>query len=275
MLTLAAAVALYLAAGVMAGLVSGLFGMGGGLAVVPMLVLALTLVGIGGVHIMHLAVGTSLAVIIITSIYTTLLRRRSGDLDRDLLKAMVLPVAAGAVAGAVIADLLNELALRLLFIAFVGYMILRMARRRFGAPNRPGAENGGELEPLKRQEYWLFGMIAGTFGALLGIGVAAVMTPIMTARGYRIQTVSAMAAALAIIVGSAGGAGFMITGLNETGLPAASAGYVYLPALAGLAIGALVGSPMGIMLSHRLSQNAQLSLFLAYLVAVLIFMVTR
>jgi uncharacterized membrane protein YfcA len=122
---------------------------------------------------------------------------------------------------------------------------------------------------------WGYGLVGGVCGALLGIGVAAIMTPFLIRRGYRIPTASALAAALAIVVGLAAGAGYILGGLDEAGLPANSLGYVYLPALGGLAVGALAGSPLGIRLSHTLPERIQLRLFLLYLAAVLVVMATR
>jgi uncharacterized membrane protein YfcA len=269
------AILLYVAAGVTAGLVSGLFGMGGGLAVVPMLVLALTLVGIGPVYLMHLALGTSLCVMVLTSIYTTALRGRSGDLDMPLLKALALPVALGAGIGSIIGDQLPGLVLRIFFISFVLYMMARLLRRAVGRRSEPEKPKGasGSLPPTAQS--WGYGLTGGVSGALLGIGVAAVMTPFLMRSGYRIQTASSIAAALAIVVGLAAGTGYIIGGLDEVGLPPLSLGYVYLPALGGLAVGALVGSPLGIRLSHRLSERVQLRLFLLYLAAVLVVMATR
>ena len=269
------AILLYIGAGVMAGLVSGLFGMGGGLAVVPMLVLALTLSGIGPVYMMHLALGTSLCVMVLTSIYTTALRGRSGDIDTSLLKALGLPVAVGAGVGSLIGDQLPGLVLRIFFISFVLYMMARLVRRAMGKQTEPEKPKGvsGTLPPAA--ESWGHGVIGGVCGALLGIGVAAIMTPFLIRRGYRIQTASAIAAALAIVVGLAAGTGYILGGLDEVGLPANSLGYVYLPALGGLVIGALAGSPLGIRLSHRLSERLQLRLFLLYLAAVLVVMATR
>lgn len=271
------AILLYIAAGVMAGLVSGLFGMGGGLAVVPMLVLALGLVGIGPVYMMHLALGTSLCVMVLTAIYTTTLRGRSGDLDTGLLKALGPPVAVGAIVGSLIGDQLPGLALRIFFICFVLYMMARLVRRAMGkqpTPQQAAQSNPRAVVPPSSQT-WGHGLVAGLCGALLGIGVAAVMTPFLIRRGYRIQSASALAAALAIVVGLAAGSGYILGGLDEVGLPTMSLGYVYLPALGGLAAGALAGSPLGIRFSHRLPERLQLRLFLAYLAAVLVVMATR
>ena len=270
------AIVLYVAAGVVAGLVSGLFGMGGGLAVVPMLVLALPLAGIGPVYLMHLALGTALCVMVLTSIYTTALRGRSGDLDKALLKALIVPIAVGAGVGSLIGDLLPGLVLRIFFISFVLYMMTRLLRRAVGGkPNPHGAAQAAARAPPPATESWGHGLIGGVCGALLGIGVAAVMTPFLIRRGYRIQTASALAAALAIVVGLAAGTGYILGGLDEAGLPANSLGYVYLPALGGLAVGTLAGSPLGIRLSHRLPERLQLRLFLLYLAAVLVVMATR
>jgi uncharacterized membrane protein YfcA len=268
------AIFIYVVAGVVAGLVSGLFGMGGGLAVVPMLVLALTLVGIGPDYLMHLSLGTSLCVMVLTSIYTTMLRGRSGDLEMDLLKALLLPVALGAIVGSLISDQLPGYLLRIFFICFVLYMTVRLLRRAMGRTSEPQTPKGasGTLPPSALS--WGYGLISGVCGALLGIGVAAVMTPFLIRLGYRISTASALAAALAIVVGLAAGTGYILGGLDEVGLPANSLGYVYLPAFAGLVVGALAGSPLGIRLSHTLSERIQLRLFLLYLAAVLIVMAT-
>jgi uncharacterized membrane protein YfcA len=223
---------------------------------------------------MHLALGTSLSVMVLTSIYTTALRGRSGDLDRGLLKALGVPVAIGAGAGSLIGDLLAGLVLRVFFISFVLYMMARLVRRAMGRQLEPAKPKGasGTLPPPAQS--WGYGLIGGVCGALLGIGVAAIMTPFLIRRGYRIQTASALAAALAIVVGLAAGTGYIFGGLDEAGLPANSLGYVYLPALGGLVVGALAGSPLGIALSHRLSERLQLRLFLAYLAAVLVVMAT-
>jgi uncharacterized protein len=270
------AILLYVAAGVMAGLVSGLFGMGGGLAVVPMLVLALTLVGIGPVYMMHLALGTSLCVMVLTAVYTTVLRGRSGDLNTSLLKALGVPVAVGAGVGSLIGDQLPGLVLRIFFILFVIYMMARIVRRAMGKETaQQGAAQANPGTLPASAEIWGYGLVGGVCGALLGIGVAAVMTPFLIRHGYRIQTASAIAAALAIVVGLAAGSGYILGGLNETGLPPLSLGYLYLPALGGLVVGALAGSPLGIRLSHRLSERLQLRLFLLYLAAVLVVMATR
>ena len=126
-------IAIYLAAGLAAGLVSGLFGLGGGLTIVPALAFALPLEGVNQKYVMHLAVGTSLVVMVVTALYTTVLRHRHGDLDWALFRRLAPRVVLGAVLGAICGDLLPGVALRVFFIAFVSTTTARALQRRYGA----------------------------------------------------------------------------------------------------------------------------------------------
>lgn len=263
---------LYVTGGVVGGLVSGLFGMGGGLAVVPVLVIALGLSGISQVHVMHLAVGTSLAVMVLTSAYTTLLRRRKGDMDRQLLRTFLLPVVLGGIAGSAAGGLLPGWFLRALFVFFVLYMICRMLERRVKLIERKAATPPSP-EPLTASSGWGYGVVAGGFGALLGIGVAAVLTPLLIKRSYTMQAASSLAATMAFVIGLAAGSGYVVGGLSQHDLPPLSLGYIYVPAFVGLLLGASGGSPLGVYLSHRLPQQLQVDLFVTYLAIVLIVMV--
>src|SRR3990170_3388701 len=127
-------IAIYLAAGSAAGLVSGLFGLGGGLTIVPALAFALPLEGVNEKYVMHLAVGTSLVVM---ALYTTVLRHRRGDLDWALFRRLAPRVVLGAVLGAICGDLLPGVALRVFFIGFVSYTIARAVPRRYGTAIGP------------------------------------------------------------------------------------------------------------------------------------------
>ncbi len=116
-------------------------------------------------------------------------------------------------------------------------------------------------------------MVTGFTGALLGAGAAIITVPYLQSAGYRIQNASAIAAALSAVIGVGAGAGYMLGGLDATGLPVAALGYLYLPAFAGMTAGALLGSPLGVRISHRMSETTQFRLFLGYLCIVLVTMV--
>jgi len=267
----------YLAAGVATGVVSGLFGVGGGLTVVPALVLALPYEDVPTRHIMHMAIGTSLAVMVFTAAVTTVWRHRRGDLDWPLLWRLAALVALGGAIGATIGDALPGSALRWMFVGFVALTIAREVWRHWLRPAKTSApgRSASATTTAKRLSFTLHGVAAGVVGALLGVGAAVIVTPFLTRRGYSIQGASGLSATLSAIIGLAAGLGYILGGLNEVGLPQASLGYLYLPAFLGVAIGALAGSPLGVGLSHRLPDSAQRTLFILYLCVVLAVMVAR
>lgn len=265
----------YLSAGLLAGLLSGLFGLGGGLTIVPVLALALPLQGVAQVHVMHMAVGTSLAVMFLTALYTVHLRNRHGDLDLPLFWRLLPAVVVGAAVGAIIGGRLPGLILRAFFIVFVAYMIARALRRHLGAATRPAAVVGATPVPPTGASRWIAGTTTGVTGALLGTGAAIITVPYLQGAGYRIQTASAVAAGLSAVIGFGAGTGYILGGWGADGLPGASIGYLYLPAFVGMTVGALVGSPFGVRISHRMGESKQFWLFLTYLVIVLIAMVVH
>ena len=270
--------AIYLAAGIATGLVSGLFGVGGGLTVVPALVLALPYANVPALYVMHMAVGTSLAVMVFTAAVTTAWRQRRGDLDWPLFWRLAWLVALGGALGALIGDALDGTVLRWIFVAFVGLTILRdtwqywlrpRLARSDDTPIRPPGRSAGRLSFIAH------GLATGIVGALLGVGAAVITVPFLTRLGHTIQAASGLSAGLSAVIGVAAGAGYILAGTGEPGLPDMALGYVYLPALVGVGLGALAGSPLGVALSHRISQNAQRILFLCYLGLVLVVMVMR
>ena len=268
---------IYLLAGVLAGLVSGLFGLGGGLTIVPALAVALPLQGVTQEHVMHLAIGTSLAVMFFTALYTTLLRSRHGDLDWPLFWHMLPPVVLGTAIGAFAGGLLPGPVLRVFFIGFVAYMLIRALHRHRRESRIPGAADTTASAPSlpSRASRLISGFTTGVTGALLGAGAAIITVPYLQAAGYRIQNASAIAAGLSAVIGIGAGAGYLLGGLGANGLPTAAIGYLYLPAFAGMTVGALLGSPIGVRISHRMAETTQFRLFLTYLGVVLVAMVLR
>lgn len=268
-------VAIYLVAGLVAGLVSGLFGLGGGLTIVPALTIALPLQGVAPEFVMHLAIGTSLAVMFVTALYTTFLRSRYGDLNWPLFWHLVPALLLGTAIGALVGGRLPGAILRSLFVGFVAFMLVRVLHRHYrkSRDGQPGQQPDAAPVMPSRVSRLTAGVTTGLTGALLGAGAATITVPYLQAAGYRIQTASAVAAALSAVIGIGAGAGYVLGGLGATALPAAALGYLYLPAFAGMTAGALVGSPLGVRISHRMKDITQFWLFLAYLTVVLISMI--
>jgi uncharacterized membrane protein YfcA len=265
------AIAIYVAAGLLAGFVSGLFGVGGAFTMTPALIIALPLQGIVEDQVMHLTAGTALAVMATTSIYVAVLRFRVGDLHLPLMFRFVPFIAAGALGGALIGDALPGLVLKIIFIGFVGLAIVR------GVFQQPKATTagGGDFAAIQGPRLWGYGTVTGITGALLGPGPAVIIMPYLRTAHYPMPVVAATCSALAGLLGAAAATGYVFGGFNEIGLPALSLGYLYLPAFGGLAVGALAGSPFGVRASHRLGDTFLHRAFIGYLAFIFVVTLTQ
>ena len=212
--------------------------------------MALPLQGVAPENVMHLAIGTSLAVMFFTALYTTFLRSRRGDMDWPLFWHLLAPVTVGTAIGAVAGSRPRP------GPSGVLRRIRPLHDRTRPAPALPktkSARVAGEAGTVavmpSRASRLATGVTTGLTGALLGAGAATVTVPYLQAAGYRIQRASAVAAGLSAVIGIGAGAGYLLGGLSATGLPPRQSGYLYLPALAGMTAGALLGSPLGIAIS--------------------------
>ena len=263
-------IAIYIAAGVFSGFVSGLFGVGGALALAPALIITLTIQEVSEVHVMHLTIATSLATQVFTSALTTYLRHRAGDLLWPLVGRLAPFVAVGAVIGAAIGDALPGIVLQVMFIGFVALSILRVlaqqSRRTVSGTSRdPSVARGPAV--------WFLATLSGASGGVLGPGPAILLAPQLRRFDLAMPVVAAANAFLAGLVGVMAVGGYIVGGFDEAGLPAHALGYLYLPGFAALTVGALAGSPLGIRFSHAVRDRTQTWLFIGYLSAVLAIMV--
>lgn len=237
---------IFLATGALAGLLAGLFGIGGGMVMVPALALVLTASGMPVDIVMHVALATSLAVIAMTSVSSTLSHHRRGGVRWDALRWYGPALGLGALAGAFIADAIPGLALRRL----VGFSSLLIAVQigldyRFGALERLPPPQGRELAGA--------GGIIGLLSSLIGIGGGSLTGPYLALRGFDLRQSVATAAAGGIPIAWAGTLGYILAGQGVRGVPAPALGYVSLSAFAGLALASTLTAPLGARLAHSLS----------------------
>lgn len=265
------AIAIYLATGLLAGFVSGLFGVGGAFTMTPALLIALPLQGVIAGQVMHLTAGTSLAVMATTSLYVAVLRYRAGDLHLALMGRFVPFVAVGGLGGALIGDALPGIVLKTIFIGFVGLAIVRGLLQQ----RRPQAAAEGTPAPVGGPRLWAHGAVTGVTGSLLGPGPAVIIGPYLRSARYSMPVVAATCSSLAAPLGFAATAGYVYGGFGEVGLPPLALGYLYPPAFAGLAVGALMGSPFGIRASHRIADVLLHRAFIAYLTLIFVVTVTQ
>ncbi|WP_295392407.1 sulfite exporter TauE/SafE family protein [uncultured Thiodictyon sp.] len=233
----------FLLTGILSGVLAGLFGVGGGAVMVPALIFLFGHLGLGGAWVSHLAIGTSLATIVGTGAASTLAHHRRGGVRWDLVAGLAPGIVFGAWAGAVVAGVLPELWLKRLFAVFLTYVGVRMLiPGRTAAPRAlPG-----------RAGLWAVGGGIGTLSALVGIGGGTLTVPFLARCGLDLRHAVGTSAACGLPIAIAGAIGFMVVGWGRTGLPGASTGFVYWPAVVLMLLASIPTAPLGARLAHTL-----------------------
>ena len=249
----------YLVLGAFSGTMAGLLGVGGGLIIVPVLAWLFTSNGVAPGIIMHLAIGTSLAIIVVTSVSSVLAHHRHGAVQWTVFRQLTPGIIVGALTGAVIADALSSDVLRIVFGLFVLAIAAQMGFGRNPAPHRrlPAAVGMN-----------LSGTVIGSVSALMGIGGGSLTVPFLSWCNVSLRQAVATSAACGLPIAVAGTAGFVVMGWNEDMLPDKAFGYVYVPALVSVIITSMLFAPVGARLAHRLPVATLKRVFAIFLVLV-------
>ncbi|MEK8089526.1 sulfite exporter TauE/SafE family protein [Thermithiobacillus plumbiphilus] len=252
---------LYLAAGAFAGLLAGLFGVGGGLVIVPVLSFIFAAEGFPEAQILHLALGTSLASILFTGFVSARAHDRRGAVNWRVLKGVTPGVLIGTFAGSALAAHLHSRPLAIFFIVFEFYVATQML---LGFRPRPERQLPG-LWGLT-----LAGLVIGVVSSLVGIGGGTLSVPFLSWSNVSLPVAIGTSAAIGLPIALAGALGYALNGLGTAGLPDYSIGFVYLPALLGLVLASMLTAPLGARLAHRLPVLHLKRLFalLLYLLAI-------
>ena len=249
-------------AGLFAGFVGGLFGIGGGAVVVPALYLLFTALGVDESVRMHVAIGTSLSTIIATSWRSLTAHRQAGAVDFDVLKTWGPWIMLGAIAGAAIAGFASTEALLLVF----GFGLVLIA-----AQMGLGSQNWRLFRDLPHG-LWRAITAAGIglFSALMGIGGGAFGVTVLTLSGRPIHQAVATASGFGAAIALPAALGYVIAGWGREGLPPWSLGFVSLPGFLVLAALTAITAPIGARLAHRLPQLSLKRAFAVFLALVAI-----
>lgn len=251
--------------GIVAGIAAGLFGIGGGIVLVPTLLYAFKLAGIPQTLTMHMALATSLAVIIPAGITAGWTQWKRGMVDAALFRTLAPGAFLGAILGAIAAHHIPGARLELLFSLFLFYVGLKML-----FPRAAGS-GGGQRKPFSYG--FPLGVLIGGVSAIMGIGGGSLTVPVLTALGVSIHAAIATSSALGAVLSVPATASYILLGWGEAGLPPYSAGYVFLPALLTLTPLAVLLAPYGVALSHRLPAQHLRRGFGAFLLIVAVKMV--
>jgi uncharacterized membrane protein YfcA len=257
-----------LAAGLFAGFVAGMFGIGGGFVVVPALAAVLTLLGHGTSqsHIMHVAIGTSLATILFTSLRSVQAHAKRGAVDWNILKGWLPSVIVGVVIGVILTSMMDGKALKIVF--GIGVLLMGL---HFLFPVLAKKTTAEEQMPTGVTRAGL-GSALGAFCSLLGIGGGTPAVLIMTLNGVNIHRAIATAAGFGTLIAIPGALGNMLIGLGQKDLPIGSVGYVNLIALAAIVAMSFFTAPLGVAAAHSLDPVKLKRVFGVYLIVTAIFM---
>lgn len=236
-----------LAAGAVSGLLAGLFGIGGGAVIVPVLYQALGLLGVDDTVRMHVSVGSSLAIIVPTSIQSFRAHLKRGAVDIAYLKAIALPLLAGVVAASVVASSISSGGLRVVFAVLAFAVAVRLIA------NRDSWRLGSDL-PGQPQRSVVGGLI-GFFSTLMGIGGGVLNNTFMTLFGRPIHQAVATSSGVGTLISVPGVIGYIWAGWGQAALPVASTGYVNWVATAVILPTSLLLAPWGAKLAHDLPKR--------------------
>ncbi|MBX8478064.1 sulfite exporter TauE/SafE family protein [Pseudomonas cichorii] len=250
---------LYLALGACAGVLAGLFGVGGGIIIVPVLVLSFGLQGFDASVLTHLAVGTSLATIVFTSINSVRAHHSLGAVRWPIFAWLTVGILFGAGLGSLTASYIAGPYLQKIIGVFALLVALQMAldlrpRASRSVPGKPGLTAAG--------------VVIGWASAIFGIGGGSLTVPFLTWRSLSMQQAVATSAACGFPIALASAISFMILGWHDSLLPPHSLGFVYLPALLGIAVTSMFFARFGARLAHKLSPRLLKRLFATLLLCV-------
>ncbi len=237
-----------LAAGAATGLLAGVFGVGGGAIIVPVLYEVFGVLNVPETVRMPLCVGTSLAIIIPTSIRSFNAHRAKGAVDMTILREWALPVLLGVIAGSLIARHANANLFKGVFVAVAGLSAVRLLLARDGwkiSDTMPGG--------LVMKSY---GGLIGVLSALMGIGGGQLSNLFMTFYGRPIHQAVATSSGLGVIISLPGALGAVYAGWPQMAvLPPLSLGYVSLLAFLLFIPTSMWTAPIGARLAHTLSKR--------------------
>ena len=253
--------------GLCTGFLAGLLGIGGGMIMVPFITVILSGRGVAPDLSIKMAIATSMATIIFTSISSVRAHHQRGAVRWDIVKRL----APGIVLGAALASLgvfalLKGSWLALVFAAFVSFSATQMLMDKKPKPTRTLPGTAGQIGA---------GTTIGFLSGLVGAGGGFVSVPFMTWCNVAIHNAVATSAALGFPIALANALGYIVSGQGVAGLPTGSLGYVVLPALLVIAIASVLMAPLGVKAAHALPVKSLKRVFASILYVLAAYMLYK
>jgi uncharacterized membrane protein YfcA len=250
---------LLLVTGAVAGALAGLLGIGGGVIIVPALAFVFLHQGVQEGVIMHVAIGTSLATIMVTSLSSIRAHQRHGAIHWNVFREITPGLLLGALLGAAVAGHLRSDALRVIFAVFLILVAGQLWMGRASQPHRRLPGRAGIL---------VAGSIIGALSALFGVGGGSMTVPFLTWCNMPVRNAIATSAAIGLPIALSGTAGFVYSGWGSPARPEWTIGYVNLPAALGIGVASTLLAPLGAKLAHTIPDAALRRIFAVLLIVV-------
>ncbi len=248
---------MYFVVGSLAGTVAGLLGIGGGILVVPLLALIFQHhPGISHNNIMHVAAGTSLAVMVVTGTRSLLAHRKHHIVFWPYYRKLAPGVIVGVVGGVILAHSLHSDMLRIILGVFAVLLSIKTFFHRDIRTHRefPGCVGASSV-----------GVVVGAKSGLLGLGGGALTIPFLLYCNVDMRTAIVTSIATTLTVAIIGSISVAISGMHVIGLPAWSTGYIHWPAWFAVALGTVTFAPLGAKLSYKVPTQILKRFFAAFL----------
>lgn len=262
-------IGLFLVIGVVTGMSSSMLGFGGGFLVVPTLFWSFRLMGLPEAIIMPLAVGTSLAIMVVTVSNSAYRHYRKGSMHWPLCLRLMPGVIVGSLLAVELMPYLGENVLRYTF----SFVLLCTLVYSFFKKSHAHIDSSEETLVPSWPLFLSFGGLTGLLATSLGIGGSMLTVPFFRRLKMPMARASGMAAILALPVAIVGALGHVFAKHYVPGFPAHAVGYVYVPALIGAALGVLVGVPIGVRLVYRIPDGVLAKAYFVIVSAVFIAMI--
>jgi uncharacterized membrane protein YfcA len=252
--------------GAFGGFAAGLLGIGGGMILVPFITMIFTAKGFPPELVVHMAIATSLATILFTSMSSVRAHHKHGAVLWRVVKLLAPGIVVGSWLGPWIGKQLNSSTMALVFGLFVAFSAMQMLVKKKPAPARdlPGAPG-----------MFAAGGVIGVVAGLVGAGGGFLSVPFMTWCNVRIHNAVATSAALGFPIALFGTLSNIYFGLNEPDLPQYSLGYIYLPALVLIGAASVTMAPLGARTAHRLPVEQLKRIFAVILYALAAYMLWK
>jgi uncharacterized membrane protein YfcA len=248
-------------AGILVGILAGLFGIGGGAIIVPVLYEIFRVLGVPEDVRMQLCIGTSLAIIVPTTVRSYFGHKKRGVVIAEVLRIWAVPAIAGVAVGAVAASYAPAALFKIAFLLFVSFVAVRML---WGT----GRGSLGRELPGRGLQY-VYGFVTGLFSSLVGVSGGSISNAVLTFYGRSLQQAVATSSGLGVPITIAGTIGYMIAGWSHrAAMPPLSIGFVSLIGVALMAPVSSFTANWGVRLAHWLPRRALEIGFGVFLLAV-------